>query len=511
MTDVDTSKLSGLNPNWLAFWNLVIRPPRAVYDVDQLGPPEFYIQGVRASRRDVRLQSPQGHAIECSHFIPRPKPGEEKAPRPVVIYLHGNSGNRLEVGTLLEPLLRRGLSLFCYDSIGCGLSGGEYVSLGWHEKEVLATVVAYLRGRGCGKVGIWGRSMGAATALLHVDRDPGLGAVVLDSPFASLPQLIGELAEQPDPTVAFRVPAFVVGAAMSVLRGRVQTLAEFDIDDVVPLNHAAKSKVPAFFVHGMNDAFITQSHSYALFDAYGGQKEYMTISADHNGRRSITVLNACADFLGRVLRGKGLEDLPSVADENGSRTVSAVRLCFASGGGENRDENTDVRESPDLREDPARRPMKSGGPVLKPKADETYFGREFTSADDMCFGNARELTHDSLVVCVSPSFLDDMMSPMPRSHRPAPRRKAVASPEAVLASVWAGEASVSPAACVSPAFDDFGVSPSPLRRPSSTVLRGASLQISKCRLATWEEPAEAVEPVKLASERHGRPAAYGGA
>ena len=29
--------------------------------------------------------------------------------------------------------------------MGCGLSGGEYVSLGWHERDVLSTVVRHLR------------------------------------------------------------------------------------------------------------------------------------------------------------------------------------------------------------------------------------------------------------------------------------------------------------------------------------------------------------------------------
>jgi len=33
---------------------------------------------------------------------------------------------------------------------------------------------------------MWGRSMGAATALLHANRDPSIAGMVLDSAFADL-------------------------------------------------------------------------------------------------------------------------------------------------------------------------------------------------------------------------------------------------------------------------------------------------------------------------------------
>lgn len=39
-------------------------------------------------------------------------------------------------------------------------------------------------------IGLWGRSMGAVTALLHGDRDPSIGSIVIDSPFCSLRVLV---------------------------------------------------------------------------------------------------------------------------------------------------------------------------------------------------------------------------------------------------------------------------------------------------------------------------------
>lgn len=58
-------------------------------------------------------------------------------------------------------------------------------------------VIEHLRKSGqVSSIALWGRSMGAATALLHGDRDPSIAALVLDSAFADLPQLAEEMVER---------------------------------------------------------------------------------------------------------------------------------------------------------------------------------------------------------------------------------------------------------------------------------------------------------------------------
>jgi alpha/beta superfamily hydrolase len=95
------------------------------------------------------------------------------------------------------------ISVFCFDFAGCGLSDGEYISLGWYERDDVEVVVNYLReSNRVSTIGLWGnlksikgRSMGAVTALMHADRDPSIAALVLDSPFTSLKTLAEELAK----------------------------------------------------------------------------------------------------------------------------------------------------------------------------------------------------------------------------------------------------------------------------------------------------------------------------
>ena len=49
---------------------------------------------------------------------------------PAVIYLHGNSSSRLEGLKIATELFRRNINLFVFDFAGCGLSEGDYISLG---------------------------------------------------------------------------------------------------------------------------------------------------------------------------------------------------------------------------------------------------------------------------------------------------------------------------------------------------------------------------------------------
>lgn len=58
--------------------------------------------------------------------------------------------------------------MITFDFGGCGISDGEYISLGWFEKEDLLAVINHIRKNHklLTNIGVWGRSMGAVTVLL---------------------------------------------------------------------------------------------------------------------------------------------------------------------------------------------------------------------------------------------------------------------------------------------------------------------------------------------------------
>ncbi len=96
----------------------------------------------------------------------------------------------MDASDCLDLLLPQSISVFAFDFSGSGLSDGETISLGFYEQDDLMAVIEYLRASGLvSRIGLWGRSMGAATSVLVAARDPSIAGMVLDSAFSSLTQV----------------------------------------------------------------------------------------------------------------------------------------------------------------------------------------------------------------------------------------------------------------------------------------------------------------------------------
>jgi pimeloyl-ACP methyl ester carboxylesterase len=112
----------------------------------------------------------------------------------LVLYLHGNSSSRLEATSIIKFLPFR-YSLAAFDFIGCGHNlEADTISLGHREAEQVESVVTFLEAARF-KVILWGRSMGAATAL-KFGRST---AIVADSSFKSFRSLCKQVAKKNAP------------------------------------------------------------------------------------------------------------------------------------------------------------------------------------------------------------------------------------------------------------------------------------------------------------------------
>lgn len=200
-------------------WKAIIRPPRSQYVIKDLGPYEHTQQGLQVVRTDLEIKGARGHTMQCSHFEPEESLRDFDT-MPCVIYMHGNSSCRAEALNMIQYILSQNMTLFCFDFVGCGKSEGEYVSLGWYERDDLRVIIDHLRKeRKVSSVGLWGRSMGAATALMHGKRDPTIAGMVLDSSFADLKQLVHELA------ATASIPKLLVQSALALVKASVESRA----------------------------------------------------------------------------------------------------------------------------------------------------------------------------------------------------------------------------------------------------------------------------------------------
>jgi pimeloyl-ACP methyl ester carboxylesterase len=241
----------------------------------------------------------RGLNLQCSHW----EPVERTSDRiPVVIYMHGNSSARVEVLPQLSYLLSLGLAVFSFDFAGSGKSDGEYVSLGYYEREDLMCVIAHLRATNVvSTIALWGRSMGASTALMHGDRDPSIACMILDSPFADLTQLCEEMVEK-GKEQGIHVPGVIVSVAIRILQTSVKKQANFNLRLISPIAHADKCFIPALFVAGEHDDFINKHHSEQIYARYAGDKNLIIVEGDHNSPRPKFMFDSVSIFLQTCLQ-----------------------------------------------------------------------------------------------------------------------------------------------------------------------------------------------------------------
>ena len=295
-------------------WKAVIRPNRDEYKEEDLGPEKFKINHKYYKRTDFSITNKRGLKLVCSFWEPFDEE-REYTRLPCVIYLHGNSSSRCEAVAEIKYLLPLNITVFAFDFSGCGKSQGEYISLGWYEREDVESVIDYLRKTNkVSTIGLWGRSMGAVTAIMYGDRDPSVAGMVLDSAFASLKELIEELVKS-----RVKLPEFILNQATKLVKSTISKKAKFNLDEIEPKKYAVRCFIPALFCHAKNDTFVDQHHCKDLSDVYAGDKNVVYVDGNHNSTRPRYFRDSAAIFFYNTLQCERIKEISD--DYNGFKHV----------------------------------------------------------------------------------------------------------------------------------------------------------------------------------------------
>ncbi|OHS95878.1 Clan SC, family S9, unassigned serine peptidase [Tritrichomonas foetus] len=267
----------------------LIRPKRHVYNEDDLPLSynlDYYGEVIRTP---VKFYNSRKQKIIGSLY----KTQKYARGNPCVIYLHGNSSSQYEGRFLVQLFVPIGISVFCFDFSGSGISDGTFVTLGYHEKKDLTSAIEYLKkNHNIHKIALWGRSMGAATAIYALAEHPYISSAVLDSPFSVLREVILSLGKQ------YHVGIFMTNSTIEKLRTAALDLADFDINEVNPICEVKNCYSPVFFIHAKNDVTIPIEQSIKLFNAYETDlKEIKIVPGDHYSNRPPDVLQEATKFI----------------------------------------------------------------------------------------------------------------------------------------------------------------------------------------------------------------------
>ncbi|KAH0789068.1 Clan SC, family S9, unassigned serine peptidase [Histomonas meleagridis] len=261
--------------------NAIIRPPRHEYNHEEL-PLVLQVSEVNSvflrhpvsfkNSRDINIIGSIYHAADFD-----PLHGG-----PCIVYLHGNASSQLEGQFLVPNFCPHGVFVFCFDFAGCGCSEGEYVSLGYFEQQDTEYLIQILHSTfHMGPFILWGRSMGAATALL-VDH-PHVIAKISDSSFTSIIDMCTAIAS------SLGIPNFVIPSVLWYLKKAVYSRAGFHLEDVSPLTSRHEFFVPVIFGHAQMDKFIPFEQCKRLYELYPStEKHLMELPGGHNSVRKET-------------------------------------------------------------------------------------------------------------------------------------------------------------------------------------------------------------------------------
>jgi uncharacterized protein len=232
----------------------------------------------------------------------------------VIVISPGHKGRRQDLLGIAVALWRKGFNVICYSYRGMPGSDRGPVTMGIREVQELAAVVALARRRVKGaRIGLLGYSMGAVVSLLGAAGDPSVEALVLDSPFSDLRQVVRENVRS-----HALLPGAPFVAAVSVWLFLRHGIRLADSSPIAVLSGLEPR--PLFFIHGGADATTSVQHSRRLYDAYRGPREIWIVQgAPHTGGyfmdRALYV-ERVAGFFARNLGLKTAGQLRLVEDED---------------------------------------------------------------------------------------------------------------------------------------------------------------------------------------------------
>lgn len=217
-----------------------------------------------------------------------------------VILVHGYKRDSNSMKGIAIEYLKNGYNVLLIDNRAHGKSEGEYITMGWFEKEDISLWVDYInQKRENQKIVLHGISMGAASVLNATALNlKNVVATVEDSSYTSVWDIF-----KSELKVRFSLPSFPV---LDFSRYVAKKRAKFDIKKASTIDVINNAKTPILFIHGAKDDFVPVDMAYKLYEKYENKKAlYIFEGASHADSRFIDkdkYYKVIFDFLNEIVK-----------------------------------------------------------------------------------------------------------------------------------------------------------------------------------------------------------------
>jgi alpha-beta hydrolase superfamily lysophospholipase len=178
--------------------------------------------------------------------------------RRLIVLVHGMGGSLDEMAGIGHDLHAEGYDVLLFDLRGHGSSDRSRLTMGARERVDLRAVLdwANRQGYSSDRVGWLGWSMGASTVLMEAAQNAKIQAVVLDSPFGNLPELLDRQLTQHSHLPKVFNPGILTAARLAF---GVRT------DNLIPIRSARQwGTRPMLLIHGKDDSIVPFPQAQAL-------------------------------------------------------------------------------------------------------------------------------------------------------------------------------------------------------------------------------------------------------
>ena len=195
-----------------------------------------------------------------------------------MIMVHGYRGDGASIISPIKQMKKAGYNLLIPDLRGHGFSEGDYIGMGWDDREDIIQWIDYLLSKDPhASIILYGVSMG--------------GATVMDVAGEKLPHQVKAIIEDCGYTSVWDI--FKAHIDMNNIESEValhmaslvtKIRAGYYLEDVRPIEQVKKSQTPMLFIHGDDDCFVPYYMLDELYNAANCKKEKLIIKGAGHAR-----------------------------------------------------------------------------------------------------------------------------------------------------------------------------------------------------------------------------------